>query len=172
LAYKEADIVGANPAFRIGMEFRNSIVGYMGVVNGNAFLANLIQLGSTFRVTENWVLAVLGRKFFNQIVSSAGHVNFIGPHESIGSVLSEMGARSSTRIIIPSDNIVQNSNHRPHYPEVYQEVLAEIRKGVSGLWLVSGGAFGKIYCNEVKKAGGVAIDIGSISDTWMGLRTR
>jgi hypothetical protein len=40
------------------------------------------------------------------------------------------------------------------------------------LFLVAGGLLGKIYCDRIKRSGGVAIDIGSLIDAWLGAPTR
>ncbi len=40
------------------------------------------------------------------------------------------------------------------------------------LFLVAGGILGKFYCGRIKGSGGVAIDVGSLVDMWMGAETR
>jgi hypothetical protein len=171
-AFENADIVGCNPAFRVGFEYRNSVLGYIGVVNGNRFLAGARERGAETAIAANWVLGELGTAFFEKLIASQKSVGFIGPHPGLEATLHKMGADEVQSIVIPSDNIVPNANHRPHYPDVYQEVISQIDGNAQGLWLVSAGAYGKIYCNEIKEAGGVALDIGSISDQWMKLKTR
>lgn len=60
-----------------------------------------------------------------------------------------------------------------HFPDAYQslsEKLKSIRPGE--LYLVAGGILGKVYCNIIKQAGGVVIDIGTVADIWMGKVTR
>ena len=41
--------------------------------------------------------------------------------------------------------------------------------GGGALFLVGAGAFGKIYCQWIKERGGIAIDIGSIFDSWANI---
>ena len=48
--------------------------------------------------------------------------------------------------------------------------FAAVRAGE--LYLVAAGIFGKIYCDLIKRQGGVALDIGSVADIWMGVGTR
>ena len=38
--------------------------------------------------------------------------------------------------------------------------------------VVGAGALGKGYCNEIKRQGGIAIDLGSRFDHWLGYQTR
>ena len=37
------------------------------------------------------------------------------------------------------------------------------------LFLVGAGAFGKIYCHWIRDRGGIAVDIGSLFDSWAGV---
>ena len=37
---------------------------------------------------------------------------------------------------------------------------------------ISAGMLAKIYCGVIRAAGGVAVDIGSVADTWAGVRSR
>jgi hypothetical protein len=61
----------------------------------------------------------------------------------------------------------------PHYPGVFKRVMSRLNSGgFAGPVLVGAGPLGKIYCDAVKHAGGVAIDIGSIMDAWAGRMTR
>lgn len=61
-----------------------------------------------------------------------------------------------------------------HYPERFEELRRElVRFDLTGtLVLVGAGALGKIYCEWVKRAGGVALDIGSVFDGWAGVPSR
>jgi len=61
----------------------------------------------------------------------------------------------------------------PHFPDVFEAVLEEIHRGdFAGLSLVGAGPCGKAYCDAIRAAGGVALDIGSIMDLWADRRTR
>jgi hypothetical protein len=60
-----------------------------------------------------------------------------------------------------------------HFPAVFERVVQRIRGGgMRYLVLVGAGPCGKIYCEEVRRAGGMALDIGSILDLWCGRMTR
>jgi hypothetical protein len=57
------------------------------------------------------------------------------------------------------------------YPDSYKEIEREIREfgDLNGhLFLVGAGILGKWFCELVRRNGGVAIDIGSLYDTWLG----
>ncbi|HTT84387.1 MAG TPA: hypothetical protein VMF67_12980 [Rhizomicrobium sp.] len=73
-------------------------------------------------------------------------------------------------------NQVSNSGERPvppHYPTVFENVMQSLGNiGKGQPVLVAAGILGKIYCNRVKQCGGIALDIGSVADVWMGRRAR
>lgn len=57
-----------------------------------------------------------------------------------------------------------------HYPDGYRELRHKLEVPFPGaLFLVGAGAFGKIYCHWIRQRGGVAIDIGSMCDSWAGV---
>ena len=40
------------------------------------------------------------------------------------------------------------------------------------LFLVGGGFYGKLYCEHIRAQGGVALDVGSLLDAWVGIHSR
>ena len=40
------------------------------------------------------------------------------------------------------------------------------------IFLVGGGLFGKTYCQLIKSQGGIALDVGSLLDAWVGIASR
>jgi hypothetical protein len=60
-----------------------------------------------------------------------------------------------------------------HYPHEMNRILREISPSFVGMiFLVAAGLLGKKYCTEIKRRGGIAIDIGSIAEIWMGIQAR
>lgn len=57
----------------------------------------------------------------------------------------------------------------PHFPDGFEELRETLHVPYPGaLFLVGAGVFGKIYCHWIKQRGGIAVDIGSIFDSWAG----
>lgn len=57
-----------------------------------------------------------------------------------------------------------------HFPTFYKKLIRDIEVPYEGaVFLVAAGYLGKIYCNEIKRKGGIAIDIGAIFDAWTGI---
>ena len=54
-----------------------------------------------------------------------------------------------------------------HYPDGFEAMRETLEVPYRGArFLVGAGVFGKIYCHWIKARGGIAIDIGSIFDSW------
>jgi hypothetical protein len=55
----------------------------------------------------------------------------------------------------------------------HERLKAEVSGAEPGvLYLVGAGIPGKIYCDIIKRAGGIALDIGAVADIWMQAPTR
>lgn len=60
-----------------------------------------------------------------------------------------------------------------HFPRRFENLRDELSVKFQGmLFLVGAGICGKVYCQWIKERGGIAIDIGSVMDTWLGLGSR
>jgi len=77
-------------------------------------------------------------------------------------------------IITPEMKWEANRKQVPHFPNQYLKIKKWMNSQKCGgkLCLVGAGVAGKIYCQWFKEHGGVAMDIGSIFDSWAGLVTR
>jgi hypothetical protein len=69
--------------------------------------------------------------------------------------------------LIPAEAIHPGKVTGNHYPDYYYSLRDNLVIPYEGaVFLVGAGCLGKIYCNWIKQAGGIAIDIGSIFDSW------
>ncbi|WP_458094685.1 class I SAM-dependent methyltransferase [Roseomonas sp. WA12] len=60
-----------------------------------------------------------------------------------------------------------------HYPDAFDAIVARIREARrGGLYFVGAGVLGKVYCQEARLAGGIAVDVGSVMDVWAGVVSR
>lgn len=60
-----------------------------------------------------------------------------------------------------------------HYPDVFERVMADLVGDHHGkIFLVAGGILGKLYAGQIRRHGGIAIDIGSLADAWAHKMTR
>jgi hypothetical protein len=63
---------------------------------------------------------------------------------------------------------------KKHYPDCYNDLISNWipQRAKGNVFLVGAGGLGKVYCTEIKRHGGIALDIGSIMDGWAGYCTR
>lgn len=72
-----------------------------------------------------------------------------------------------------ASNLLDFYNNKPHFPDAFAETCRNIHVPFKGaVFLVGAGMLGKIYCDEIKKKGGIAIDVGSVFDAWDGVYSR
>jgi|GEM_PF-5333639 len=63
--------------------------------------------------------------------------------------------------------------NEPHFPDIYHKLCSEIKVAYPGeVFLVAAGFLGKFYCKIIKDKGGIALDVGSVVDYWLGYITR
>ena len=71
---------------------------------------------------------------------------------------------------IDSDSTSTTSHYSTRFHQLQEELASKDLRGQ--LFLIGAGPLGKVYCESVKKQGGVAIDIGAVFDSWINFRTR
>lgn len=60
-----------------------------------------------------------------------------------------------------------------HFPQRFERLRSELHVDRPGMvFLVGAGICGKVYCHWIKERGGIALDMGSVLDTWIGIASR
>ncbi len=105
-------------------------------------------------------------------------LGIISPHTDIETrIRTAFAPKEVVSFVIPGEARLHSQqnlkdNHR-HYPEVFQSIMENITVPHKGaVFLVGAGLLGKIYCTRIKDLGGIAIDVGSLVDGWVGIDTR
>ncbi len=176
----EADIIGIPQPDWLQHEMRmrnmRSLVNCLQL----ARLADSLGLGPSGRLSTTTVAVDLEyRGLVSEMLREAGPISLITSHASLGGRL-EAAGRAQVRQTIPippahSDRgqtgyVLQASHFRDAFGAVNRAIDDTIRPG--DLVLVAAGFLGKLYALRVKQRGGIALDIGSLADLWMGHMTR
>ncbi len=68
----------------------------------------------------------------------------------------------------------RDHERRPsHYPHAFERICESVEVAYPGeVFFVAAGFLGKIYCDVIKARGGIALDVGSIVDQWVGHDSR
>jgi hypothetical protein len=160
---------------RIGLRNQHEIQGICGTINALRFTHALLSAPKPDRIVANcWFHRDL-LPHYSEMLSKLDRVGLISCYLSLPKkIMSRFDIGQVDFFRIP--NQVSNSRRRPegiHYPDRFSDIiksLGEVRPGQ--VVLVAAGFLGKIYCERVKQAGGIGIDIGSVADVWMGESSR
>ena len=92
----------------------------------------------------------------------------------IGPQIAEAFCLGSVRTyLVRGESAYPGAISKPHWPDGYNEVMGQLESIRPGsVFLVGAGLLGKIYCDKIKSKGGIAIDIGSILDSWANVPSR
>jgi hypothetical protein len=100
-------------------------------------------------------------------------VNVIGCRD-IGPQIAEAFKLKSVRTyLVRGENHFPGSVSIPHWPDGFHRVMEQLETVPAGaVFLVGAGILGKIYCDRIKSKNGIALDIGSILDSWANVPSR
>ena len=156
-----------------------SPTGVSSLVNVLRFMERLEPLPGRAFTAQNVHSEMLSGGHLARLLSGVDDLTVISGHHSLPTVLQQRFDLKTVRFFdIPTEQahahlMTSALTSGPHYPDHYFRTLERIRttEGL-GLCLVAAGILGKTYCDEIKAAGGVALDIGSVADAWIGASTR
>lgn len=175
-AMDNADVLGVSTAERLSIDGLH--FGYLAYLEG---LFTVLQTrANPLRTTDAMAHIELHKlsPFYENLLGGLDFIGVVSPHPGLAERLAQLhGIGSFVEYLLPGESRLpadaQNRDAAPHFPDVYRKVLAELAVPRPGaVFLVAGGLLGKVYCDQVKRLGGIAIDVGSIVDAWMGYDTR
>lgn len=171
-----ADILGITTAARHEQDTIHR--GYLGV------LESVIDTLKIVHPEVTWIdaLANIGlhglSPFYGRLLSNLGFLGVISPHPGLGVRLARYhGVMSVDEYVVPGEGRLPEAARvraiGRHFPDRYLELNSELKVPQQGaVFLVAAGLLGKIYCHRIRLLGGIAIDVGSVVDAWMGFATR
>lgn len=116
---------------------------------------------------------------YSYILKDLQSVVIISCHIQIAQYIKErFGIDHVTVYNIPSEKRYEDlfgydEIKQAHFPDVYYDILDRIKSIEKGQTvLVAAGFLGKVYCDLIKRHGGIALDIGSVADRWSEFATR
>ena len=126
-------------------------------------------------VTDCWIHAKI-IDFYCDLISAAGNISLITCYEGLIELLfKRTGVSHGENFLIPPQ--AANVKGKPeglHYPDRFIQISGQLSGAdLSGrLFFVAAGLLGKIYCDQIRQSGGMAIDFGSMADVLMGQGVR
>jgi hypothetical protein len=176
----EADLIGVPPDTWIDHEFS---IGSMRGIPGTLNVVRMLEqtdLSSTALCTQLMHYELGESIDFFDLLSSLDKIGIISCHPEIVDIVKyKFGIQEVVYLPIPGEPsrlalLGNNSIQGEHFPSAFIATLDHIKSIDWGgmLCLVGGGILGKQYCIQIKRQGGIAIDIGSIMDKWNNKKTR
>jgi hypothetical protein len=174
----EADIIGVpQPAWlahEIKMRSLRSIVNCLQLVT----LAASPRFDTPSRFASTTIAVDFDyRGMLTQLLAESP-VTLITSHAGLGARL-EAAGRAEVRQVIgipPARSDLAKTGYDPaasHFRHAFERVNAAIDALSPGeVVLVGAGFLGKSYCLRIKRRGGIALDLGSLMELWMGYLTR
>lgn len=187
-AIEHADVVGAPEWGTIERSFSTpaasldvrGMCGMRGVYN---FLAESDRSPSLRAITwaSTWYSRSLLPSYF-RLLNRLPYVGFVTCYENLGPLMAARCSieRNETFLVPMQASIAYQTKKSPHmakdighYPEAYERILDSLRPPHPGaVYIVAAGILSKPYCTAIKSRGGIAIDVGSVADVWMSIRSR
>jgi len=147
--------------------------GMRGVYNYLATATDLGQLAETIWASTWFSRALLPHYF--DILRGLPFLGFVTCYPELEALFRDRtGVETTTTVSVPMQASIAKVNRDiRHYPEAYPQILDQLRPPHQGaVYIVAAGILSKAYCTTIKARGGIAIDVGSVADVWMGARTR
>ena len=116
--------------------------------------------------------------FLGSLLRGLDFLGVISPHPDLaGRLQRQLNIGAVASYDLPGESRLARANETMnrgmHFPAVYDQLLANLTIPRPGaVFLVAGGLLGKIYCDQVRALGGIALDIGALADAWTGHNTR
>lgn len=128
----------------------------------------------TLFASQNIHLRLMESDFIDRVLKVTKKLTIVGCRD-LRSQFESMGFEELDYIPVPEAARTRDKEVavKRHYPDAFAEIVARIRRERQrGLFLVGAGFLGKAYCHEIRLAGGVAVDVGSVMDVWAGVASR
>lgn len=108
-------------------------------------------------------------QLYRSAAALARRVHVVGPWDIRDQLSSALNVEGVNWIQVPGHYTWRGERGLGQYPELYKYVASHLQHmgDVGGeLFFVGAGLLGKYYCTLIKENGGVALDIGSVIDSW------
>ena len=167
---KQADVVGLPVLeyFKDDMSDKMGQIAYACALTYGVSLTVGLDKSSYFGTNVFQSAAIHGR-IFRSITTLAKQVTLVGPWDLRAPLGKAFNRGDLKHIKVSGHYSWRGHNGLGQYPDLFKKIEEEILNlgDLSRhLFLVGAGIFGKHYCNLIKNRNGVALDIGSVFNSW------
>lgn len=163
-AVKQADILGLPNESMVRNPYNRAVIN-----NLDGTIIARVRRGEVAVVDQPCHFHMQMSGSFERLLRGRDFVGVISGRDVSEYLTQQLGVQRVVWHATPGQARHDGLGPKPHYPSRYEEILAELDVPRPGaIYLVGAGIVGKVYCAEVKRRGGIAIDIGAIADVWAG----
>jgi tetratricopeptide (TPR) repeat protein len=116
---------------------------------------------------------------YRLIFQSVSSVSIVSCHDLSPFFAEQFGVSVRCRHLIPAQkkhiNIFGHADTQADdrfYPKIFNRIMADLAPEPGEVFVIAAGILGKFMCDRIRAKGGIALDIGSLADYWMGYSTR
>ncbi len=131
-----------------------------------------LEWSETQRFCSAWIhWELLASGELHRILEEETEIGLVTARPELQELVARRFDVRTTAVIVP-DKFVEAPEAGRHVPDRYHTIRSELIFPKGTLVLVGAGIPGKAYCQWIKEAGCVAIDVGSVFDAWVGKASR
>jgi hypothetical protein len=165
-ATRSADILGLPTRYQLTRTPRYGMV-LQGIDHYGLYSAHQTLSDSGLHWYLQWSGALA------QLLRGLNTIGVIGCRDIGSQIATTFGVGSVQTYLVRGEHCFPGSESRTHWPDGFAEVMRRLDAVRPGdVFLVGAGVLGKIYCDQIKTRGGVALDIGSLLDSWANIPSR
>lgn len=165
-AVRSADVVGLPTRYQLTRSPRYGMV-FAGIERHH--LCSTSQLFTDSGV--HWYLQWAGA--LAHLLRGRDQVGIIGCRDIGPQIAAAFDLGSVQTYLVRGEHSFPGPVPEPHWPGGFNKVMEQLETVRPGMaFLVGAGVLGKIYCDRIKARGGVALDVGSILDSWAMVPSR
>ena len=165
-AVRSADVLGLPTRYQLTRSPRCGMV-FEGIDRHHLYSPSQLLTDSGVHWYLQWSGALA------HLLRGRDYVGVIGCRDIGPQIAEAFGLGSVQTYLVRGEHLYPGSVSEPHWPDGFKEVMEQLEAVRPGMaFLVGAGVLGKIYCDRIKAKGGVALDIGSILDSWAIIPSR
>ena len=111
--------------------------------------------------------------FLDRLLNGQSRIGLVSAHPALPNALRRRFGLSEVEFHETQGEPVVGKESTEDFGTAYRRLRAELAQARPGmLYLVCAGVISKPLCEIIKRAGGVALDLGAVADIWMGVPSR
>lgn len=163
-ALKSADVLGLPNESMVRNPYNQSVISHL-----DGTIISRIRRGEVVVADQTCHFHMQMAGSYERLLSGRDFIGAVAGRDLSPFLTQQLCAQRVIWHRVPGQARHDGLDSEPHYPVCFDRFRAELNVPYPGaVYVVAAGIVGKVYCAEIKRQGGVAIDIGAVADVWAG----